>query len=202
VKRLGFLLLLLVAFQSCAQQSKQDLDLIHWNSPYFVVNYSEWLEQPVDVRYRVACTDGTASRKGLNFHTESNVHTSDDADYYKNEWDKGHMAPAGSLNCTEDMLWETFSYVNCALQHEKLNRGVWKTLEERERYLSEWVGMNADVYIELDFGDYIERVPAGAAIPIGFYKEVIIGDLRECYWFANVEPLSDDLEDYQCKCRE
>jgi len=199
MKKLIFVLSLLFAFQSCAQPKQ---DLVLWNTPYFVIKYSETLEQPVTIRYSVACTDGTASRKGLDFHTESGIHTSDNADYYKNVWDKGHMAPAGSFNCDENMLWETFTYLNCALQHEKLNRGVWKELEERERYLTDWSGFSAQVYIEVDFGTSIERVPAGAAIPIGFYKEIFVNDYRECYWFPNSDPVDKDLAEFECGCRD
>ena len=46
------------------------------------------------------------------------------------------MAPAASLNCNQDMLWETFTYINSSLQHQSLNRGVWKKLEMRERELA------------------------------------------------------------------
>jgi DNA/RNA endonuclease G (NUC1) len=105
------------------------------------------------------------------------------------------------LNCEEDMLWETFSYMNCALQHEKLNRGVWKTLEERERELSRQSGLMAEVFIEVDFTENPDRVPGGAAIPYGFYKEIFIGDLRECYWFKNEAPQSKNLNKYECECR-
>ena len=72
----------------------------------------------------------------MNFYTQEGIETSDNYDYVNNEYDKGHMAPAGSLNCDTDMLYKTFSYVNCALQQENLNRGVWKKLENRERVLS------------------------------------------------------------------
>jgi DNA/RNA endonuclease G (NUC1) len=203
MKKLFLLIGVLGLFvQSFAQSlSIGHLDIVKWNTPYFVINYSEVLEQPVNITYRVACIDGTASRKGLDFHKESGIKTSDNEDYKNNVWDKGHMAPAASFNCNPDMLWETFTYMNCALQHEKLNRGIWKTLEERERYVSKWSGEMASVYIEVDFDQSTKRVPGGAAIPMGFYKEILFGDYRECYWFANTEPKSDELDDYKCECR-
>mgnify|MGYP000026151598 FL=1 len=192
---LTFIFALIVV--SCQAQLRNIL----WNTPYYEVNYSQVYEQPLAIIYRVCGVDGTASRKGMYFHTEAGVKTSDDEYYVNNEWDKGHMAPAASLNCEEDMLWETFSYMNCALQHEKLNRGVWKTLEERERELSRQSGLMAEVFIEVDFTENPDRVPGGAAIPYGFYKEIFIGDLRECYWFKNEAPQSKNLNKYECECR-
>lgn len=179
----------------------QQLRNIVWNTPYFESIYSQQYEQPLVVNYTVCGIDGKASRKGLNFHGEQGIKTSDNSDYANNVWDKGHMAPAASLNCTEDMLWETFSYMNCALQHEKLNRGVWKYLEDRERMLSKQSGLMAEVFIEIDFDENPQRVPGGAAIPAGFYKEIFIGDIRECYWFKNEAPKSNKVNDYQCECR-
>ena len=111
-------------------------DSVYWNTPYFIINYSETLEGPKSIRYTVACPNGTASRSGMDFYTENELKTSDDKDYEANEWDKGHMAPAASLNCNRDMLYATFTYVNSSLQQQSLNRGVWKKLEIRERELA------------------------------------------------------------------
>jgi hypothetical protein len=60
--------------------------------------YSEKLEQPLWVQYVVLCKDGEASRKGLDFFTNDSIHTSNSADYYKNVYDKGHLAPAASFS--------------------------------------------------------------------------------------------------------
>ena len=103
----------------------------------YTVCYSEVLEQPEWVEYKVLCSTGQISRKGMRFYTEKDIHTSDDRDYEGNEWDKGHMAPAASFNCDEKAMRSTFSYLNSALQQESLNRGVWKNLETYERKLAE-----------------------------------------------------------------
>jgi hypothetical protein len=44
-------------------------DSVEWNTPYFKIWYSESLENPLSVRYGVACPDGTASRAGMDFYT-------------------------------------------------------------------------------------------------------------------------------------
>ena len=179
--------------------SAQIKDSVEWNTPYFRIWYSESLENPLSVRYNIACSDGTASRAGMDFYTLEGIHTSDNADYVDNEWDKGHMAPAASFNCNPDMLYETFVYINSSLQQQSLNRGVWKKLENRERLLADF--MEVQVFIRVEFDKVPNRVPTNAAIPKGYYKELKYGTTRECYYFPNVKPVTKELEDYKCNCR-
>ena len=179
--------------------SAQVKDSVEWNTPYFRIWYSESLENPLSVRYNVACPDGTASRAGMDFYTLEGIHTSDNDDYVANEWDKGHMAPAASFNCNTDMLYETFTYINSSLQQQSLNRGVWKKLENRERLLAGF--QQVQVFIRVEFDKVPNRVPTNAAIPKGYYKELKYGTTRECYYFPNVKPVTKELDDYKCPCR-
>jgi DNA/RNA endonuclease G (NUC1) len=73
-------------------QTKRDSVLV--KTSIFTVMYSETKEQPLWVKYTARPIKKVADRKGLDFHTEEKYHTSDSKDYYKNVWDKGHMAPA------------------------------------------------------------------------------------------------------------
>jgi len=141
----------------------------------FKVVYSEEYQQPIYVEYNIQCPNGTASRKGMNFHGVDNVSTSDNDDYKNNVWDKGHMAPAASFNCDEVTLRKTFSYLNCALQHQGLNRGPWKELERYERRLAKENTL-VTVYITIHFNDEIGLLPTGARIPTGFTKVIIINN--------------------------
>jgi endonuclease G len=174
-------------------------DSVYYTTPNFIINYSETLEGPRSIRYTVACPAGTASRSGMEFYTEKGVKTSDHKDYEANEWDKGHMAPAASFNCNRDMLFSTFTYVNSSLQQQSLNRGVWKKLEVRERELA--ATGDVKVFIRVEYGNNPTRVPTNAAIPVGYYKELKVGNKRECYYFKNVKPETSELEAFKCKCR-
>jgi len=174
-------------------------DSVYYTTPNFIINYSETLEGPRSIRYTVACPTGTASRSGMDFYTEKGVKTSDHKDYEANEWDKGHMAPAASFNCNRDMLFSTFTYVNSSLQQQSLNRGVWKKLEVRERELA--ATGDVKVFIRVEYGTQPSRVPTNAAIPVGYYKELKVGNKRECYYFKNVVPTTSDLEAFKCPCR-
>ena len=174
-------------------------DSVYYTTPNFIINYSETLEGPRSIRYTVACPTGTASRSGMDFYTEKGVKTSDHKDYEANEWDKGHMAPAASFNCNRDMLFSTFTYVNSSLQQQSLNRGVWKKLEVRERELA--ATGDVKVFIRVEYGNTLNRVPTNAAIPVGYYKELKVGNKRECYYFKNVAPTTSDLETFKCPCK-
>jgi endonuclease G len=135
----------------------------------------------------------------MEFYTEKGVKTSDHKDYEANEWDKGHMAPAASFNCNRDMLYSTFTYVNSSLQQQSLNRGVWKKLEVRERELA--ATGDVKVFIRVEYGNNPTRVPTNAAIPVGYYKELKVGNKRECYYFKNIAPTTSDLETFKCTCK-
>ena len=174
-------------------------DSVYFNNNNFTVNYSETLEGPRSIRYTVLCPTGTASRSGMEFYTEKHIKTSDHKDYEANEWDKGHMAPAASFNCNRDMLFSTFTYVNSSLQQQSLNRGVWKKLEVRERELA--AQGPVQVFIRVEYPANPKRVPTNAAIPAGYYKEIKVGNKRECYYFKNEAPTTSELDAFKCTCR-
>jgi len=196
MKKTLFLLLALVSFNAFGQLR----DSLWWTNPYFKIAYSEVLEEPRWIQYRVACPTGNASRAGMDFYVEKGIKTSDHKDYEANEWDKGHMAPAAHFNCTREMLLETFTYMNCALQHQSLNRGVWKHLEAKERELAAQYPI-VEVTIRVQFDKNPSRVPSGAAIPKGFYKEIKYGNKKDCYYFPNTAPSMKTYNDYKCNCR-
>ena len=54
--------------------------------------------------------------------------------------------------------------------HKDLNQGVWKTLENRERKLSENYSVNVEV--TLLFSNTSNTVDAGATIPSAFRKKI------------------------------
>ena len=177
--------------------SAQLRDSIWWNTPYFEIVYSEVLEQPKWVHYRVACPNGNADRSGMDFYKEVGIKTSDKNDYVANEWDKGHMAPAADFNCDRDMLYKTFTYLNCSLQQENLNRTTWRLLEARERELAKTQPVTVE--IRCVFTPKSVVLPTGATIPDGYYKTIKYGKTVEKYYFKNKKPLSTDFTKYKIK---
>jgi endonuclease G len=167
----------------------------------YKVIYDEGLENPVEIKYTVLCPEGNASRKGMDFYKVDSVHTADNDDYKYNVWDKGHMAPAADFNCDTETLRKTFSYLNSALQHKSLNRGVWKYLEAYERLLA-LTENPVEVSIDIIFTKNPERVPGGAAIPSIFIKTIKTPKRIECYSFKNEEQESTSFKDYIITCLE
>jgi endonuclease G len=174
-------------------------DSIRIKTDIYEVIYSEKLESPIWVKYTVLCPNGTASRSGMDFYTNDSVKTSSNEDYVKNEWDKGHMAPAADFNCDKDMLRKTFSYLNCALQNQYLNRGVWRMLEEQER---EWAKKEiTTVTINLVFDKTSYTLPTGATVPNGFLKTICLekSGKKIKFYFPNMTPTKEKYTEYQIK---
>ena len=174
-------------------------DSVRIKTDIYEVIYSEKLESPRWVKYTVLCPNGTASRSGMDFYTNDSVKTSSNEDYVKNEWDKGHMAPAADFNCDKEMLRKTFSYLNCALQNQYLNRGVWRMLEEQER---EWAKKETTtVTINLVFDKTSYRLPTGATVPDGFLKTICLekSGKKIKFYFPNMTPTKEKYTEYEIK---
>jgi endonuclease G len=191
---------LALVFWSCTTEptfSQQLRESVIVQTDIFKVEYSETLEQPLWVEYKVLCPNGDADRGGMDFYTVDGIHTSDNGDYSNNEWDKGHMAPAAAFNCDKETLKKTFSYLNSALQHESLNRGIWNRLEGFERNLANFYEVS--VRIDVIFDETPKRVPGGAAIPKGFIKIIKWGDKTVKFNFPNSNTKGTDWIDYLVK---
>lgn len=163
----------------------------------FTVHYSEVYQQPLNISYTVLCPTGTASRKGMDFYTNDSIITSDNADYENNIYDKGHLAPAADFTCSQEMLYKTFSYLNCALQDQYLNRGTWRLLESYERELAV-KNPGTKVEIVLEFKNS-QKLATGATVPSGFYKKIISGGKSYMYYFPNTKPKSSKYSDFEIK---
>jgi len=185
------IILLVVMLSTLTTFSQKLRDSILIKTDIFEVMYSEKLEQPIWVKYKVLCPNGTAPRTGMDFYTNDSVKTSDSKDYENNIWDKGHMAPAADFNCTKEMLYKTFSYLNCSLQEQTLNRGAWRLLEVHERDLSK-TNKEVSVEIKCEFSKNSLVLPTGATVPDGYTKIIKSGTNTEVFHFKNEKPLTTD----------
>jgi endonuclease G len=196
MKNLLLILLTLTTFTSFSQKVLRDSIVV--KTPIFEVVYSEKLEQPKFIRYNVQCPNGSAPRTGMDFYTDESIKTSDNKDYEKNPYDKGHLAPAADFNCTRELLYLTFTYLNCSLQQENLNRTTWRLLEVRERELAKTHKVVV-VEIRCIFGPKSIKLPTGATVPTAYRKTIKYDKKIEVYYFKNKKPLSTDFTKYKVK---
>ena len=195
VKGLRIFLCIFIGLVFLASKPKRDKVTI--KSPLFTIIYSEVLEGPISVEYTVNCAETKTkfSREGMDFYECDSVYTSDHNDYANNEWDKGHMAPAADFACDKNSLWSTFSYLNCSPQHKKLNRGVWRFLEQHERNLARQT--KTRVKITAHYSKNSIKLPAGATVPDGYTKEITYGQIVEKYYFPNKTPELKSFTEYK-----
>jgi endonuclease G len=183
---ISFLILSLVSFG-------QDVRI---KNEVFDVLYSQSLEQPLVIKYRSTNRPTNVNRGAMDFYKEPNIKTSDADDYAKNIYDKGHGAPAASFSDNMVNLKQTFSYLNCIMQDQYLNRGEWRLLEEQIR---KWDDVEPiTVLIKTFFDTPVKRVPTGAAIPSHLQKHIYFEKSKKwkCFVFLNQKPKFhwDELE--------
>jgi endonuclease G len=135
----------------------------------------------------------------MDFHKENGVHTSDKHDYYSNPWDKGHLAPAATYSDSYNNLYTTFSYLNCTLQQQDLNRGAWRLLEQEERVWDD--EQNLTITIENIFEEGHEVLPTGGHIPTTMVKTIYFDDDGTCrkFVFPNEKP-TKPWNEYEVEC--
>lgn len=163
-------------------------DTIRVKNNVFEVLYSQKLEQPLTLTYRSTNRPTNVNRGSMDFYTESKIHTSDGADYAKNIYDKGHLAPAATFSDNMDNLKQTFSYLNCALQDQYMNRGEWRILEEQERVWDDNEPLT--IKVDLIFDEKSIKLPTGATVPVALKKHVYFEKSKKykCYYFENSRP--------------
>lgn len=208
----GFLVLLATALiyfnfsinaEYGSQIKNQHFTSQKWNgqlieTDVFTVEYSEELEQPLWIRYEVLCPNRGISRNGMNFREVSYIKTSNDEDYVDNVWDRGHLAPSASFDCSRDTMLKVYTFLNCALQHQTLNRGPWARLEEFERDLAK-IYDRVQVEVQCHFSDTSIQLQTGATVPDAFTKIINIGDRSFSTYFINRQVESNEWGDYIVK---
>lgn len=174
-------------------------DVVTVKNKVFEVNYSQKLKQPLTLKYESTNRPTNVNRGSMDFYTEPNIITSGPEDYKNNEWDKGHLAPAATFSDNMENLKQTFSYLNCALQQQDLNRGEWRLLEEQERVWDDKEPLT--IKIELLFDKDSKVLPSGATVPSYLVKHIHFDKtgVWKCYKFQNIKP-TNKWPIYEIKC--
>ena len=142
----------------------------------FVLAYRERHEQASWVAYQLTReeTDGPAERSN-RFVADPTVPSGSatDEDYAGSGYDRGHLAPAGDMTWSPDVMQESFFYSNMSPQVPAFNRGIWKKLETLVRSWAAEAGA-----LEIATGPIlVENLPVigpnGVSVPTHYYKVVL-----------------------------
>ena len=152
-------LLLIIGFNSTFAQLN---DSVYVKTSIFEVSYNENLEGPNWVKYH-------ATNRPTNVN-------------------RGHMAPAALFSDNMENLKQTFSYLNCSLQNQYLNRGAWRFLESEIRKWDD--SENLTIVIIPIYENGYEVLPTGGSVPTSYHKHIKwdVSGKKECYFFPNVRP--------------
>lgn len=162
----------------------------------YVLGYDEVRKAPLWVSYFVReVKEKKYVRQNHCFkadpRTRANVQP---RDFTRSGFDRGHIAPAKLIQVVygEKAGCETFLMSNMAAQYPRLNRGIWKYLEDREnRY-----ALN-DEKILIIAGPIFSAQPetigdTGIGIPVAFYKILVKRDGGRLFSMAFVFPNAEE----------
>ena len=198
MKKLGLVLVGILSIGILwAQSLRTDVRV---KNQVFEVSYNEVLEGPNWVIYHATNRPTNVNRGSMDFYKEKDIHTSDAEDYKRNIWDKGHMAPAAHFSDNMENLKQTFSYLNCSLQDQYLNRGEWRVLEAEERVWDDESPLTIKIIVE--YGKGHEVLPTGGHVPTAYHKHITWDKTgkKVCYYFLNQRPEKEWEEHVNQNC--
>jgi endonuclease G len=143
---------------------------------YYAVSYSEKDEQPEWVAYKITATNFNDNIKRTNDYREDPFVKTKSAtpnDYHGSGYDMGHMAPAHAMAHNKISMSESFYLSNISPQKASFNRGIWKTLEGKIQYWSEF---NDSIYVVTGpiLNNPIEHIGKNeVTVPRSFYKTLL-----------------------------
>ena len=138
---------------------------VSYKSEYRIANW---------VAYELTATEAKSKKteRSNKFVSDPQVKgaTAMNEDYTRSGYDRGHLAPAGDMKWSAKAMRESFYLSNICPQKPKLNRGIWKDLEEQCRL---WALDNGSLLIvtgPVITGDMKRLGKNKVAIPKSFYK--------------------------------
>lgn len=166
----------------------------------YAVGYSHQHKIPIWAAYRI--TDSSANGRNVDRQDDFRVnpdipspYQSRKSDYRGSGYDRGHMAPSGSIDYSSEANSETFYLSNMVPQRPGFNRdgfgheGVWGYLENEVR---DWVNARGEIYVVSGaIASGKTTIGDGVAVPEAFYKIAI--DLKKGDSIAFLMPHKDDL---------
>lgn len=172
--------------------------------------YSEEHEQALWVAYKLTEKDLVKKADRTDdFRSDPMISTgsADLSDYKGSGYDRGHLAPAGDMVRSQEVMSESFYFSNMSPQVPSFNRGEWRMLEEQVR---EWTKEFDSLYVVT--GPVLSNVTKkiggnDVSVPNQYYKVLLtktssgfqgIGFLMsngpDNYTFGNYTVTIDEIE--------
>lgn len=167
---------------------------------YYSLAYDEDHEQAKWVYYEL--TSASISRavsRTDDFRPDPKVSTSSAQliDYKGSGYDRGHLAPAGSMTQSRKSMSESFFMSNMSPQHPSFNRGIWQQLESTAR---SWIYEKEMLHVVTGpvFRDNIGAIgPNNVTVPGYFYKIIFSPSTGEMIAFLLPNSKGDrSLDEY------
>lgn len=100
-------------------------------------------------------------------------------DFIGTSYDRGHMVNFEDLADDIEAASESFYMTNMVVQNFQNNRGIWRALESRVRYLA---SSKKQIYIVTGaIFDDDKKLPLGTSIPTRLYKMILVPSTKEAY---------------------
>lgn len=154
------------------------------NKEYFFINHNDDWKIPYWVAYYLSSSNlqGTARRTN-DFRPDPQLSIgsrSELEDYRHSGYDRGHNAPAAAFKRSRDAMSTTFFLSNMSPQTPRLNRNIWRILEEQVRDMvmeegEAWI-VTGNVFLDPDsqFVDPSEFIGSNnVAVPTHCFKAIL-----------------------------
>lgn len=115
-------------------------------------------------------------------------------DYKGSGYDCGHNMPAEDNDCNPFWMLESFYYSNMFPQSKRLNRGVWRALENRERKYA--IQYDSVLCYVGSYGQIKTIGPDKVSVPSHIWKVLCYDGKCETYIFPNTDDVQGKVEDF------
>lgn len=167
---------------------------------YSSIMYSKKHHQAIYAKYVVKPANVYGKVKRLNyFKTDVKIDSSLSAsDYRYSGFDRGHLKPAAVSKSSLDEMKESFLLSNISPQNSKLNRGVWKSIEEYTRGLLK-TNDSITVYTGTVFPllkGFNRLGDSKITIPKFFFKAVLLSDSSTVAFLCENDSIQGAISNY------
>lgn len=166
--------------------SKLTANEIILDNEFYKVVYDTKLGSAVKVSYSL---DQKVNEKNLRkrptFKADKRlVNPIKPSDYAHSGFDKGHLASDGSFDWSEESLESVYLMSNIVPQYKKINEGIWRKIENRERALA-LKYQKISVVNLVEFSKNPKKINGKIPIPKSFVKIIYTPNNTECYRVFN-----------------